>query len=177
MEIRNTPGADGVSPNEVLFGRPIRTLVPMHYEAFKPRWHQIAEDIDQRRALLSKKTESHYNKTAKNHRPLRIGDRVRIQDHVSKKWDKVGDVVSIGKHRNYRIKLPSGRSTSRNRRFLRKFHEATEEDDEPGSPPEPEQTDPGKQMNEDSGSGGCDARAEQPSVRRSERKRKVRFQL
>lgn len=180
MEIRNTPRADGISPNQVLFGRQIRTLIPTHYEAFKPQWKEIAEKIDRRRMNLSEKTAAQYNEAARDHRPLRVGDKVRIQDHVTRRWDKVGHIVSKGKYRDYLIKLPSGRSTRRNRRFLRKYHETTD-DDEAGSTPEPDQTDPGKDTNEDRGSGRCDAGAEQPQlrVRRSERSKKktVRFGL
>ena len=182
MEIRNTPRADGVSPNEILFGRPIRTLVPMHHSAFKPRWQEIADEIDQRRTELSQKIENHYNLTARDHKPLRIGEKVRIQDHMSKKWNKVGEIVSVGKYRDYCVKMPSGRSTRRNRRFLRRFHEASENetDDEAGSSSERSQADPGKQKNEDGGSRGYDAgEKQQPSLRRSERAKKltVRFKM
>ena len=49
-------------------------------------------------------------------RPLAEGEYVRIQDHVTKKWNMEGVIVSA-KGRNYRVK--SGTSIFwRNRRFL-----------------------------------------------------------
>ena len=51
--------------------------------------------------------------------PLKVGTDVRLQDPVSKRWDKVGIVVGVGHKRDYHIKLPSGRVLWRNRRFLR----------------------------------------------------------
>ena len=41
--------------------------------------------------------------------PLRIGQKVHIQDPTTKKWDRCGDIIGIGKHPGYHVRLPSGR--------------------------------------------------------------------
>ena len=52
-------------------------------------------------------------------KPLRIGQEVRLQDHITKRWDRQGQVIGVGRNRDYHVKLPSGRVYWRNRRFLR----------------------------------------------------------
>ena len=51
--------------------------------------------------------------------PLKVGQSVRLQDPVTKRWGSVGVVVGVGKHRDNHVKMPSGRVMWRNRRFLR----------------------------------------------------------
>ena len=62
-----------------------------------------------------------------------IADEVRVQDPLSKRWDRIGVVVGIGRHRDYHIKMPNGRVYWRNRRFLRLLHPCNSGD--LGSPP------------------------------------------
>jgi hypothetical protein len=105
-----------------------------------------------------------------------VGAKVRIQDHVSKRWDKTGIVISIGKHRDYRVKLPSGRVYWRNRRFLKPDYSA---DAEPRRPsvsidPTPTEIEIPDVPNENRGQPSR-RRQKQPDVepqRRSERIRK-----
>jgi hypothetical protein len=44
---------------------------------------------------------------------------VLIQHHVTKRWNKTGEIIKAGKNCDYHVKLPSGRVYWRNRRFLR----------------------------------------------------------
>ena len=57
--------------------------------------------------------------------PLRVGDRVRIQNQTGphpNKWDQTGIVIEVCQFHQYLIKIDgSGRQTLRNRKFLRKF--------------------------------------------------------
>ena len=62
------------------------------------------------------------NAKARNLSTLRIGQNVLIQDTQSKRWSKVEVVVGIGKHRDFHIKLQSGRVWWRNRRYLRSHY-------------------------------------------------------
>lgn len=64
------------------------------------------------------KIDSRYNATAKDLPPVSVGSRVRIQNPTSKLWDRVRN-VSIGRSRDYRVKLTSGRILWRNRRHFR----------------------------------------------------------
>ena len=63
--------------------------------------------------------EREYNKRAKHLSSLKIGQHVRIQDHISKKWLRSGLIIGVGRNRGYHIKLSSGRVCWRNRRSIR----------------------------------------------------------
>ena len=119
MELRNTPLAGGKSPAEIIYGRPLRTRVPTHWTAFKPEWLKSMAEFDRKTAELAAKRAENYDKSAKTLPPLERGDEVLIQDMKSKRWDKAGTIVGIGRSRDYRIKTTCGRVTWRNRRFLR----------------------------------------------------------
>ena len=125
LELRNTPRMNGLSPNQVLFGHNLRSTLPAHHSAFDPKWQSIAEQAD-KEMTLREKAKEFYNHSARDLKPLRVGMKVRIQDHVSKRWSHVGEIVGVGEKRDYRIKMPSGRTWWRNRRFLRKFNEELE---------------------------------------------------
>jgi len=132
LELRNTPRADGLSPCQVVFGHPVRTRLPTHHTAYEARWQTRAEEVDARRAAISKKAREHYDRSAKPLKPMSIGTRVRIQDTTTKLWDRVGEIVGVGRHRDYHIKMPSGRVLWRNRRFIRKYHDGLERENDGG---------------------------------------------
>ena len=50
LELRNTPNADGRSPNEIVFGKNLRSRVPAHHSSFDERWRLNAEQADSKRA-------------------------------------------------------------------------------------------------------------------------------
>ena len=58
--------------------------------------------------------------------PLKIGDRVRIQNQTGPhplKWDKTGSIIEVRQFDQYLVKVDgSNRTTLRNRKFLRKFN-------------------------------------------------------
>ena len=118
LELRNTPRADGLSPAQILLGRPLRSCVPAHKSAFKPAWHVMTKEYDKRCALQESAVQQ-YNSCAKPLSQLKVGDHVRLQDHRSKRWELIGTVVSVEPHRSYLVKTPSGRVYRRNRRFIR----------------------------------------------------------
>jgi len=137
LELHNTPGSDGRSPNMIVFGRNLRSLLPVHHSAFDLKWQQLADKADAKRTRIREQTEAYYNDGAHPLKPLRVGTRVRIQDHVSKRWEHLGEIVGVGEHRKYRIKLPSGRTWWRNRRFLRQVNADIEEDENDDERPSP----------------------------------------
>ncbi len=130
MELRNTPRGGGKSPAEIVYGRPMRTLVPMHRDSFDKKWLVDQEEHDRRTALKQAQAAEAYDAKARQLPRLDIGSQVRIRDHVTKLWDTYGTIVSRGEHRDYRVRLPSGRTYWRNRRFLRAMPQ-TNEDGEP----------------------------------------------
>ena len=83
-----------------------------------------AETAEKRAAERAAKTEDMYNQSAKSLRPLKLGTSVRVQNPITGRWDRVGVVVGIDQHRDYHVKLPSGRVCWRNRRYLRPASDA-----------------------------------------------------
>ena len=122
LELRNTPRADGRSPAEILYGHPIRSTVPMHHTAFAGRWRAAADDCDTRAHDQRETARERYDVASRPLAPLKIGSHVSVQSRQTGLWDHSGVVVAIGTHRAYLIKLPSGRTLWRNRRFLRPYH-------------------------------------------------------
>ena len=119
LEIRNTPRPDGRSPAQILYGKSLRSCVPAHAKSFAPEWQKATEDWDRQAAARFQHTVEQYNKSAKSLPPIPIGDFVRIQNHVSKRWDKVGKIMGRGRNRDYLVKTVAGGVLWRNRRFLR----------------------------------------------------------
>jgi len=106
-----------------VFGHPLRSNVPAHTSSFEKQWLRSMEEYDQKTAMLQTKTSAYYNRSAKSLLPLRPGDKVRIQNFRDSLWDQVGIVIEAGLNRDYTIRLPSGRTLWRNRRFLTKIPE------------------------------------------------------
>ena len=116
LEWRNTPKAHGKSPAELVFGCQTRSVVPSLERNLNPPWKAA---IESKIAELQAKSEEYYNIGAKDLSELSVGDEVRIQDHVSKRWIERGVVARKGRNRDYHIELPNGRLRWRNRKFLR----------------------------------------------------------
>lgn len=118
LEFRNTPRENGLSPAEMVFGHPLRSIVPAHRTSYATRRQAVMEGRD-RQAELDAAVKFKYDEHARPLAPLPLGTHVRVRDPPSKLWDKVGVVVSIGRYRSYRIKFESGSVLWRNRRLLR----------------------------------------------------------
>ena len=119
LEYRNTPRKEGLSPAQILYGHPLRSIVPMHHRSFDPKWHKSRADFDRKVAENTAKVQESYDQHAKSLGKLPIGTTVWIQNWKSMKWDLTGEVIGIGNFRKYHVKTPSGKTLWRNRRFLR----------------------------------------------------------
>ena len=118
---RNSPREEGLSPSQILFGHSLRSNVPAHRSLYDNKWKENIEKLEQNKSKLQDRAKQYYNRNAKDLPPLHIGDHVILQNPANKKWDRTGIIVSIGKRRDYNIKLPSGRLLWRNRRFINKL--------------------------------------------------------
>ena len=118
---RNTPRNDGYSPNQVLYGHNLRDMIPTHHASFSRDWKGESDRIDGLKKGRCDAKEN-YDISSRSLNRFRVGDMVRVQDHVSGRWDKCGKVVDIGRFRDYLVAFPSSRSCWRNRRFLRPFY-------------------------------------------------------
>ena len=135
MEFRNVPRSDGLSPAQILYGRSIRTRLPAHRKSFDLHWSQLAKERE-KKASHHEYSSEHYDRTAHSLSPLQVGQRVRIQDHVSKLWDRTGTIVEADQDkRTYHILLQSGRLFIRNRRFLRPIKSAQKSTDSQSEQP------------------------------------------
>jgi len=123
LEYRNTPRKDGLSPAERIFGRPMRTRVCAHPNLYQASNIQYAiEKADEKARIIRENVEQKYNKGTRKLKELKIGDMVRIQHHVTKKWDMIAKIKSVDQRkRSYLLETDSGRIYWRNRRFLRLY--------------------------------------------------------
>ena len=119
LELRNTPGASGLSPAQILYGRPLSSFVLASSKHFAKNWQNEISNLDSFKTVLHEKIKSQYDKTSKTLHDLKIGSSVDIQSPFTKLWSKAGIVVDKGKFRDFTVKLPSGKVIRRNRRFLR----------------------------------------------------------
>ena len=86
---------------------------------FASKWQDILQRRNTARREEKEEAKKRYDVHTRPLKPIQIGTSVRIQDHSSRLWDKRGIVISVGKNRDYRIQLQSGRTYWRNRRFIR----------------------------------------------------------
>ena len=128
LQYRNTPNQDTkLSPAMCLFGRPIKDFIPILPGKYLPHptWQSVLADretaLRQRHMKIAERLEQHTKRLP----PLRVGDRVRVQNQVGsqpKKWDKTGTVIEVKQHDQYIVRVDgSRRVTLRNRKFLRRY--------------------------------------------------------
>ena len=123
---RNTPDRDtGVSPAQIVFGRPIRDFIPIKPGLYQPRqeWILTRERRElalARRHVVQERRLTEHTKTLPK---LKVSDVVMIQNQSGPhplKWDRSGMVVEVLPFDQYKVKMDgSGRLSLRNRKFLR----------------------------------------------------------
>ena len=128
LQYRNSPDpATKQSPASCIFGHPIRDLIPIIRNKYRP--HQTWRDnLDLRESALRHRhslAQDRWSEHTKALTPLKIGDRVRLQNQTGnypKKWDRTGVVVEVKQFHQYLVRIDgSGRLSLRNRQFLRRF--------------------------------------------------------
>ena len=119
-QIRNTPRADGFSPNQVVFGRSVRTLVPSLTEALGT--NDIIERSRGRKRELDSRQKTGYDSTAQDLKQLQVGTQVLVQNAETKRWDEKAEIIGHPRGRTYELRLANGRITHRNRKMIRKWH-------------------------------------------------------
>ena len=134
MQHRNTPDSEyGLSPAQIVFGRPLRDFLPVRPGDFSPS--EVWIDDREKRELANRKRflrgSERWSAHTRDLPPLSPGSRVMIQNQhgagkSAKRWDKSGMVLEHLGFNKYRVKVDgSGRVTERNRQFLRKFTPVT----------------------------------------------------
>ena len=126
---RNTPDPDTeASPAQVLFGRPIRDLIPILPGKFQPQlgWRLAREERERALRVRYCKGKEAWSEHTKSLPVLVVGEKVLVQNQagtpkIAKRWDRSGVILEVRKFDQYLIKIDgSGRISLRNRRFLRR---------------------------------------------------------
>ena len=125
LELRNTPSIGGLSPAQILFGRPLKSFVFASCKSFAPEWQKVAAEAEEKASVLRRKVKEYFDRNSKLLPGVRLGSVVELQDPFTKLWSKLGTVVAVGSRRNYYVKTESGRVYLRNRRFLRLHRPST----------------------------------------------------
>ncbi len=133
MQLRNTPEPfSKVSPSQILFGKPLRDTLLFTNDLRKftdlnvrKTWRDAWRSKEAALRTRFAETAERLNARAKKLPPLRISDKCFIQNQNGNyplKWDRSGTVVEVLPYDQYRVKVDgSGRVTTRNRKFLRRF--------------------------------------------------------
>merc|ERR1712020_32967 len=170
LNLRNTPDRDtGLSPAQLLLGRPLRDTLPLLQpwartespvhrgvgaQPIRDEWH---DRWDQQEEALRHRLGKNIDKMeAKAHdlQPLDLQAHVRVQNqsgNAPRRWDRTGVVVGRDlRYDKYWIKMDgSRRVTERNRKFLRQFRPATTGLEEPAGYRAPRVLPEGNQQKQD----------------------------
>ena len=133
LQLRNTPDPEcKLSPAQIIFGRPLRDAFSFINKC--PKFENSAVQSIWREAWTCKedalrtrfaKSMEQLNNHARPLPELKTGERVFVQNQTGRhpnKWDRSGIVLENLGHDKYNIKVDgSGRITTRNRRFLRRY--------------------------------------------------------
>ena len=116
-----------LSPAQCIFGRPIKDFIPILPGRYKPHptWSDTLAAREEALRNRHMQAAERWTEHTKKLPPLVIGDRVRIQNQTGPhptRWDKTGTVIEVRQFDQYVVRVDgSGRITTRNRKFLRKY--------------------------------------------------------
>ncbi|XP_066933557.1 uncharacterized protein [Clytia hemisphaerica] len=134
LQFRNTPDpSTGTSPAEVIFGRPLRDVLPVKpptqlrtHDSVKPSWKHLWRLREEELLNRSAKQMDTLTERTRPLDPLHIGDTCRIQNQTGRyprQWHKLGMIVEVGDNDQYIIRvLGSNQVTLRNRKHLKKVN-------------------------------------------------------
>ncbi|XP_020917563.1 uncharacterized protein K02A2.6 [Exaiptasia diaphana] len=121
LDFRNTPTEGySTSPAQRMLNRRTRTLLPISNKLLQP---EIPTGVQQSLKVNQAKQAFYYDKTAKELKPLKEGDVVRVKPKESDKKFVKAKVEKQVDIRSYQIKTEDGRVFRRNRKDLHKTPE------------------------------------------------------
>ena len=77
LEWLNTPKGHGLSPAEVLYGSPLRSIIPAAFQSYAKYWEDKFEKWDETMSTL-KRGEEYYNKQAKPLTPFKSAYKTQL---------------------------------------------------------------------------------------------------
>ena len=116
LEYRNTPIGDGLkSPNEIMFGRKIRGILPnsKNFEREKEN-REIKEKLIDRQL----RQKEYYDRNAHNLKPVNVNDKVYVKKEFNKPMVPARVTKICDRPRSYEVELSNGNRIERNRRHL-----------------------------------------------------------
>ena len=128
LQYLNTPDrGTGLSPAQMIFGRPIKDFIPILPGSYRPQntWIETSRAREEAMRARNVRNAERLTEHMVRLQPLKVGDRVFIQNQTGNhplRWDRTGLVIEVKQFDQYAVKVDgSGRVTLRNRKFLRKF--------------------------------------------------------
>jgi hypothetical protein len=124
LAFRNTARYGGRSPAELVFGRPAREGLPMHWRSLEdPRWATDPQALDNVAEKKKERLADHYDSTAKALDPFPPGTPVAVMQEDSQgrtAWPIKAVVVETKPKHQYVVRQDNGRLLERNRVQLRR---------------------------------------------------------
>ena len=116
LEYRNMPiDKDLKSPNEIMFWRKIRGLLPFKInESLKKDHESIKKKFLQKQ--ISQK--SYFDKNTHNLKPLNVRDQVYVRKDLNKPLIPAKIIDKCDRPRSYKVKLENNREIERNRKHI-----------------------------------------------------------
>ena len=93
--------------------------MPATVRAFAPVWQKAIMEADRKATHMAKTAKERCDSKTSHLSQLKIGQKVRVQHHVTKRWTICGTVLWRESNRVYGVRLASGLVLVRNRKFLR----------------------------------------------------------
>ncbi len=127
LEYRNTPRKDRLSPAQWFFGTSKRTKHPVIHK--KDIRDKIREE-DRLAVKLRERAKDQHDSRARKLEQLEPGTVVRVQHHLTKRWDLIRTVMEVKpRGRSYLVRSATGRLYWRNRKFIRPYFPSEDKDD------------------------------------------------
>ena len=116
LESRNCPVENSSSPAQLIYGRCLRSLLPIYQEKLKIKSIND-DDIQDEKDQKQPKQALYYNQRAKHQKQLKAVQGVYV--YQNKKWKEAVVEKKCAEPRSYIIKTQDGKIYRRNRNRLR----------------------------------------------------------
>ena len=137
LAIRNTPLACGASPAELLMNRQLNDNLPRAPALINTKQSKTRDLLAERNTQKLQYDKKIFTRTLPE--TFRPGQRVALQDPVSKEWSIRGQIVQEVAPRSFSVQISGTHQLlRRNRRHLRKLHSTTSTREDTNSHEQPE---------------------------------------
>ena len=121
MNYNQASNSSGLSPNQVMMRRNVRTRLPMLRSGFRTISDDEVEKALEEKMMAFKKQEARFNRDAKDLPELQVGQLVRIYNFKTKQWDTKAVIINKSRNRRYQVRTETSSILWRNRRFVKEL--------------------------------------------------------